>query len=241
MVTKNQIKLINSLQQKKQRQRNKLFIAEGFKVISEFLKSDYQLYELFTTQPDLYSNFGVTAQPINEQELAKISQLKTPNTSLALFRIKEETNPTFEGATVALDSINDPGNMGTIIRLCDWFGIENIVCSEDTTDIYNPKVVQSTMGSLARVNIIYTDLEAFLKSAEKPIYGTFMEGENIYQTSLDPNGIIVMGNEANGISSAIETLITDKITIPRFGNSETESLNVATATAITLSELRRNA
>lgn len=239
MVTKNQIKLINSLQQKKNRQNHKLFIAEGFKVISEFLKSDYILEELFTTQPNLYVNFDVTAQLINEQELAKISQLKTPNTSVALFHIKEEKSTHLEGAILALDAINDPGNMGTIIRLCDWFGIENIVCSEDTTDIYNPKVVQSTMGSLARVNIIYTDLQTFLKNTNEPIYGTFMNGNNIYQTELNPNGIIVMGNEANGISAEIEQLITDRITIPRFGNSETESLNVATATAICLSELRR--
>lgn len=240
MVTKNQIKLINSLQQKKNRQSHKLFIAEGFKVISEFLKSDYELEHLFTTQPDLYANFDVTAQPINEQELAKISQLKTPNTSMALFRIKEEKTTLLEGTLLALDAINDPGNMGTIIRLCDWFGIENIICSEDTTDIYNPKVVQSTMGSLARVNIMYTDLKTFLRNTNKPIYGTFMEGENIYQTQLDSKGIIVMGNEANGISSEIEKYITNRITIPRFGNSETESLNVATATAICLSELRRN-
>ncbi|MCB9426020.1 MAG: RNA methyltransferase [Flavobacteriales bacterium] len=241
MVTKNQIKLINSLQQKKNRQNHNLFIAEGFKVISEFLKSDYELEQLFTTQPDLYANFDVTTQLINEQELAKISQLKTPNTSVALFRIKEEKTTHLEGAILALDTINDPGNMGTIIRLCDWFGIENIVCSEDTTDIYNPKVVQSTMGSLARVNVVYTDLKALLDTSEKPIYGTFMEGENIYKTQLNPDGIIVMGNEANGISAEIEQLITDRITIPRFGNSETESLNVATATAICLSELRRNA
>jgi RNA methyltransferase, TrmH family len=141
-----------------------------------------------------------------------------------------------------LDDIRDPGNMGTIIRLCDWFGIQQIVCSEQTVDIYNPKVVQATMGSISRVNVSYLDLERYLTISSKEIFGTFMEGENIYKKQLPQDGIVVLGNEANGISKIIENIITQKITIPRFGDlQQTESLNVATATAIVLSEFRRNA
>lgn len=140
---------------------------------------------------------------------------------------------------LALDKIRDPGNLGTIIRLCDWFGITDLVCSEDTVDLYNPKVLQATMGSITRVNVSYVDLNEFLSQTKLPIFGTFMNETNIYKTQLPQDGIIVMGNEANGISTEIEPLITDKITIPRFGNP-TESLNVATATAIILSEFRRS-
>jgi TrmH family RNA methyltransferase len=142
---------------------------------------------------------------------------------------------------LALDNIKDPGNMGTIIRLCDWFGISKIICTEETVDIYNPKVVQATMGSLARVQVEYTNLTAYLKATDLEIFGTFMDGENIYKKELPTSGILVMGNEANGISSEIEKLITQKIAIPRFGNlQQTESLNVATATAIFLSEFKRS-
>src|SRR5690606_9323670 len=145
------------------------------------------------------------------------------------------------GLTVVLDNVRDPGNMGTIIRLCDWFGIKQLVCSESSVDIYNPKVVQATMGSIARVNVIYADLGAFLKDSAVPVYGTFMEGENIYTQKLPESGIIVMGNEANGIAPDIEALVSHKIAIPRFGDlQETESLNVATAAAIILSEFRRD-
>jgi TrmH family RNA methyltransferase len=160
---------------------------------------------------------------------------------LAVFEIKETTFKPTSGLELALDNIKDPGNMGTIIRLCDWFGISKIVCTEETVDIYNPKVVQATMGSLARVQVEYTNLVAYLKATDLEIFGTFMDGENIYKKELPSNGILVMGNEANGISSEIEQLVTQKIAIPRFGNlQQTESLNVATATAIFLSEFKRS-
>ncbi len=142
---------------------------------------------------------------------------------------------------VALDGVRDPGNLGTIIRLCDWFGVKNLICSNDTVDCYNSKVVQATMGSIARVNISYVDLEDFLtENDQMPIMGTFLEGENIYTSELPKDGILILGNEANGISSKIEKLVTQRINIPQYGNSaETESLNVATATAVVLSEFRR--
>lgn len=237
MVTKNQIKLISSLQQKKYRKQYGLFFVEGQKVIQELLDSDFVLEELFVTEA-IFENIAHRTL-ISENDLKKISALATPNNSLAVFRIPDEQKAQTNGLTLALDSVRDPGNLGTIIRLCDWFGIKNLVCSEDTVDVYNPKVLQATMGSITRVKVDYLDLKVFLSQTHLPVLGTFMEGENIYKTNLPQEGIIVLGNEANGISKAIEQIITHKITIPRFGNP-TESLNVATATAIVLSEFRRN-
>lgn len=240
MVSKNQIKLITSLQQKKYRKQHQLFFAEGKKVIQEFLDANYELQSLFVTDDLFLSVDESKIHTISENELRKISALTTPNNCLALFKIPIEKNVTLSGLVLALDAIRDPGNLGTIIRLCDWFGIETLLCSEETVDIYNPKVVQATMGSLSRVNVVYTNLEAKLLETKLPIYGTFMDGKNIYKESLLKEGIIVMGNEANGISNSIEKIINQRITIPRFGKwQQTESLNVATATAIILSEFRR--
>jgi len=240
MVSKNQIKLITSLQQKKYRKQHELFFAEGIKVIQELLNSNFELYHLYSVDAifDTLPQNKVTL--ISEAELKKISALTTPNTCLALFRIPEEKPIAETGLILALDDIRDPGNLGTILRLSDWFGISHVVCSNETVDIYNPKVVQATMGSITRVNVVYTDLEAFLEKTELPVFGTFMDGVNIYGQKLPENGIIVMGNEANGISVSIEKLATERISIPRFGNLQlTESLNVATATAIILSEFKR--
>jgi TrmH family RNA methyltransferase len=240
MVSKNQIKLINSLQQKKYRKLHNLFIAEGKKVIQELIDANFSLEHLFVTQTDLFDKKHV-ATLISDSELKKISALTSANDCLAVFKIKEYSSDTNSVLELALDNIKDPGNMGTIIRLCDWFGISKIVCTEETVDMYNPKVVQATMGSLARVQVVYTNLAAYLKTTDLEIFGTFMEGENIYKKQLPTSGILVMGNEANGISSEIENLITQKIAIPRFGNlQQTESLNVATATAIFLSEFKRS-
>lgn len=241
MVSKNQIKLINSLQQKKYRKLHQLFIAEGRKVIQELIEARFSLEALYVTKENL---FPASYQPvvISDSELKKLSALTTANDCLAVFKMKEVNCKENSGLELALDDIKDPGNMGTIIRLCDWFGISKIVCTEETVDIYNPKVVQATMGSLARVTVLYTNLTDYLKTTDIEIFGTFMEGKNIYKESTLPaKGIIVMGNEANGISCEIENLVTQKISIPRFGNLQlTESLNVATATAIILSEFKRN-
>jgi len=240
MVSKNQIKLINSLQQKKYRKLHNLFIAEGKKVIQELLDAQFSLAYLFVTKADLFDT-NPAATLISDNELKKITALTTANDCLAVFEIKETNFKQTSGLELALDNIKDPGNMGTIIRLCDWFGISKIVCSEETVDMYNPKVVQATMGSLARVQVEYTNLVDYLKATDLEIFGTFMDGENIYKKELPSNGILVMGNEANGISEEIEQLVTQKISIPRFGNlQQTESLNVATATAIFLSEFKRS-
>lgn len=237
MVTKNQIRLILSLQQKKYRKQYGLFFVEGQKMIQELLDSDFILKELFVTE-GIFKNIQ-NRNLISKNELKKISALTNPNNSLAVFQIPKEEKIIENGLTLTLDSIRDPGNLGTIIRLCDWFGIKNLVCTEDTVDLYNPKVLQATMGSIARVNVSYLDLNQFLSQTKLPVFGTFMNGENIYKTELPQKGIIVLGNEANGISVEIEKFITKKITIPRFGNP-TESLNVAAAAAVVLSEFRRN-
>ncbi len=241
MVSKNQIKLITSLQQKKYRVANQLFFAEGIKVIQELVESNFELVHLYTTQNDFDEVSNAKKTIINESDLKKISALATPNTCLALFKIPANKEIVESGLIIALDSIRDPGNLGTILRLCDWFGINQLICSKETVDIYNPKVVQATMGSIARVNVNYIDLNAFVSETELPVFGTFMDGKNIYKSVLPQEGIIIMGNEANGISPELELLVKNKLTIPRFGSlQKTESLNVATATAIILSEFRRN-
>lgn len=236
MISKNQIKSITRLKQKKYRQQEGLFIAEGVKVIREFLDSSFSLVDLFTTE-----TFNVDTETlITVAELKKISCLTTPNTALAIFKIPISKAEIANELVVALDAVRDPGNLGTIIRLCDWFGVKNLVCSSETVDCYNPKVVQATMGSLKRVNIIYTDLDLFLKETSLPVFGAFMDGQNVYQSNLPKVGVLILGNEANGISKTIEASVTDKISIPRFGDLQaTESLNVATAGAILLSEFRR--
>lgn len=240
MLSKNQIKLISSLHQKKYRFANQLFFAEGVKVIQELVKSNFELEHLYTTKDDFKEIAPNKITLITENELNKISALTTPNTCLAVFKIPLESKIIESGLVLALDSVRDPGNMGTILRLCDWFGISQLVCSKETVDIYNPKVVQATMGSITRVNVNYADLVPFLEKTKLPVFGTFMDSGNIYKTDLPQEGIIVMGNEANGISESIEKLVTKRITIPRFGELQiTESLNVATATAIILSEFRR--
>lgn len=241
MLSKNQIKLITSLQQKKYRKQHQLFFAEGVKVIEELLRSKYELQTLYVTEPLDFKVSTDKIYTISPAELKKISALTTPNNCLAVFKTPTEHFSLKEGLIVALDDVRDPGNLGTIIRLCDWFGVEQLVCSPETVDIYNPKVVQATMGSIGRVAVLYTDLVSFLKTTALPVFGTFMDGENIYKKDLPSNAILIMGNEANGISDEVAQCMTSKLTIPRFGQlQETESLNVATATAIILSEFKRN-
>lgn len=239
MLSKKQIKLINSLSYKKFRDENKLFIAEGEKLVR-----------------DLSPYFECVLQVSDAEDLRKVSQLSTPSSLLAIFRQRPPLDPiTFipnkptdqfphNSLILALDSVQDPGNLGTIIRTADWFGVRNIFCSQQTADVYSPKVVQSTMGALARVNVIYCDLEqtlsAFLRN-NWSIYGTFLDGTSIYETRLNKtNSIVVMGNEGNGISEKIKQLVSDKLLIPSYPANEptSESLNVAIATAITLSVFR---
>ena len=238
MLSKSQIKLITRLKQKKYRQQDGLFVVEGVKAITELLQSNLKLNKLYTTV-----SFNIDAKDevfISETDLKRISFLTTPNKALAIFEIPQAKPIGNSGLIIALDAIRDPGNLGTIIRLCDWFGVQELICSKETVDCYNPKVIQATMGSITRVNINYIDLALFLKSSKLNVFGAFMEGSNVYNIELPKNGILVMGNEANGVSKEVEEIISQKISIPRFGNLQsTESLNVATATAILLSEFRR--
>jgi len=237
-LSKNHIKLITSLSQKKYRQKHKLFVVEGVKVVQEFLNSSYELEIVFSTDTDFSSTNKFIE--VTDQELKKISSLKNPNKVLAIFKIPNQINPITDGLILALDSINDPGNLGTIIRLCDWFGIEQLVCSNETVDCFNSKVVQASMGSLTRVAVSYLDLKKYLQNALAPIFLADIDGLNVYKTKLPDSAVLVLGNEANGISDEIKQLVTTKITIPRYGAfQQTESLNVATASAILLSEFRR--
>ncbi|HIP27307.1 MAG TPA: RNA methyltransferase [Flavobacteriaceae bacterium] len=243
MLSKNQIKLINSLQQKKYRNLHGLFIVEGKKSVNEFLQSDFELESLFVleNQEVKTKSQEINKIVINSNELKKISALKNANQVLAVFKIPKNIELVNNGLILALDDIKDPGNLGTIIRLCDWFGIKQLVCSLETVDCYNPKVVQASMGSLTRVNILYTDLKVYLSKTELPIYTTLLEGENVYKSKLPKDAIIIMGNEANGISDTISSFSTNKITIPNFSKTkQTESLNVAMATSIVLSEFKRD-
>ena len=240
MVSKNQIKLITSLQQKKYRNEHQLFIAEGVKVIQELLLSNFVLEHLFITE-GIFEEVGISQKTlINEPDMKRISALSSPSPCLAIFKIPKETKIETKGLIVALDDIRDPGNLGTIIRLCDWFGVKQLLCSAETADVYNPKVIQATMGSITRVNINYVDLDKYISQSNLPVFGTFMDGKNVYNETLPKEAILILGNEANGISPILEKSIKNRIAIPRFGDvQQTESLNVATATAIFLSEFRR--
>lgn len=240
MVSKNQIKLITSLQQKKYRSAHQLFFAEGLKGIAELLHSEFELDHIYCTEP-LFTEIPESKRTlITHPDLKKMSALSAANNCLALFKIPVSKPVISSGLILALDDIRDPGNLGTILRLCDWFGVEQVICSHETVDVFNPKVVQATMGSLSRVAVHYTDLKEYLTKTTLPVFGTFMDGKNIYAETLPCEGIIVMGNEANGISETIKKTFIRKIAIPRFGSlQQTESLNVASATAIILSEFRR--
>lgn len=240
MVSKNQIKFITSLQHKKYRIKHNLFIAEGVKVIQEFLDSNYVLEHLYETD-FLFEQVSASQKTlIKEDDMKRITAFSSASSCLAIFKIPTPTKIMDNGVIVALDDIRDPGNLGTIIRLCDWFGITQIVCSQETVDVYNPKVIQATMGSISRVSINYIDLKDYVSKSKLPVYGTFMEGNNVYSEELPGEAIIILGNEANGISKELEKIIEHKLSIPRFGSiQKTESLNVASAAAIILSEFKR--
>lgn len=239
MISNRQLKLITSLGKKKYRTKEQLFIAEGPKVVADFLKSNLKLNALFTIDENAVKNQNHYL--ITERELQKISHLQNANTCLALFEMPKITLQEQKGLIVVLDGVRDPGNLGTIIRLCDWFGVTQLVCSNDSADCFNPKVVQATMGSLARVQVIYTNVEDYIEKSRLPVYGGVLDGESIYKTTIAANAILVVGNEGKGISPTVISLLTNKITIPQFGAiQETESLNVATATAILLNEFKRS-
>lgn len=234
MLTKAEIKLINQLKLKKTREKHQLFIVEGDKSIQEFLDGPFQLVSLYGLENTFFSK-GL--KKITPQELKKISHLTTPQNSLAVFKLPHWGIPKKSGFLLGLDGIQDPGNLGTLIRLADWFGITHIICSKNTVDVFNPKVIQASMGSLNRIQIHYLDLERFLNDFPAPIFGAFMDGENVYQKNLSPEGILILGNEGNGISTEIKNLCTQKISIPQVEKTgKTESLNVAVAGSILISQ-----
>lgn len=248
MISKNQIKLIKQLEQKKIRRREGLFVAEGPKVVGDLMRR-YKPTAVFATD-DYCPTLPVAVQHVSGDELRKISFLQHPQQVLALFPIPNNSHASIQEIVVnshstlyiALDGIQDPGNLGTIIRLADWFGINTIICSEDTVDAWSPKVVQATMGSIARVETIYTNLVELLRQlpTEVPVYGTLLNGENIYEQELTANGIIIMGNEGNGLTKEVRNAVSHRLLIPPFYRGDTaESLNVAIATAIVCSEFRR--
>lgn len=247
MLSKSQISFVNALHVKKNRKDLGLFLVEGVKSISEFLHSAFTVESIYCSSATLvkFSKLSPTVKffEITDAELKKISTLTTPQDAVAIIRIPEKT-PLYPESfkdrfTIILDGIQDPGNMGTIIRTADWFGFGEIICSEDTVEVYNPKVVQASMGSLARVAVHYTDLSQWISASGIPVYGTLLEGESIYATSFADPGFIVLGNEGKGISDAVIPLITKQITIPRFGSAE--SLNVAISASIVCSEIKRRA
>ncbi|MCR8559766.1 RNA methyltransferase [Mucilaginibacter sp. BJC16-A38] len=246
MLSKSQISLLKSLQHKKERKENSLFLVEGHKSVAEFINSSYKVDAIYHTasfDPKMLKlSQKINLYNISVTDIEKISSLKTPQEVIALVKIpvhprlnNEKLKQKF---SLVLDGIQDPGNMGTIIRTADWFGIDNIICSDDTVDAYNPKVVQASMGSLSRINMHYVDLTTVLPQIGLRIFGAMLNGENIYKTQFGAEGLIVMGNEGNGLRPEVERLINKAVTIPRSGKAE--SLNVGIATALFCSEISRN-
>ncbi len=239
MVVKSELKLIKSLQQKKYRNEHGLFVVEGKKTIEEVVNSDMKVYKLFAVDPIGLDVDDLQVEKVTARELSQMSSLKNPNGYLGVFYIPKPTKKITSDWVLVLDGVQDPGNLGTIIRLCDWFGISDIVCSTDTVDCFNSKVLQATMGSITRINIQYLSLDAFLTSTQLPVFGTFMDGKSVNSTQLPAKGIMIMGNEGKGVSEAVAKHCTDRLAIPQFGDVTTESLNVASATAILLHEIRK--
>ncbi|MDR6525371.1 TrmH family RNA methyltransferase [Chryseobacterium rhizosphaerae] len=238
MLTAHTIKILQSLDKKKFRQKYNLFLVEGNKIICELPNSNIKVKEIFSTDPQKLDRTDIPVSHISENELKKISFLKTPKDSVAVCYLAAEERMEDKNIQLVLDGIQDPGNLGTIIRLADWFGIEQIVCSEDTVDFYNPKVIQASMGSFTRVNIIYTDLVEYLSETDNVNIGTDMDGESIYSFEKPEKINLILGNEGNGMRPETETLLQQRITIPRFGSSQsTESLNVSMAAGIILGQL----
>lgn len=246
MITKAEIQLARSLQDKRARDSEGLFVAEGSKLISEIRSSGLKIRRIYSLEGALK---GADVTTVTKKEMERLSLLKSANNSFALVEIPHydlRLESLKSSLMIALDQVQNPGNLGTIIRLADWYGIRDIIASCDSADCFNPKVVQATMGSILRVRVHYVDLEKSLlkaRSLQIPIYGTFLEGENIYKSTLTKSGIIVMGNEGRGISDRCAAQVTHKLLIPPYpANSEsTESLNVAMATGIVCSEFRRRA
>ncbi len=235
MITKNQIKLIKSLRLKKNRKQSGFFVAEGEKIVDELLKSNIEEVNIFSIS-EKYKNLKNYIS-INSNQLKQISNLKSPNNVLGIFKIPSNKEIDFKSNIVALEEINDPGNLGTIIRLCDWFGIKNIICSKNSVDCYNPKVVQSSMGSISRVSISYMEFDNLISSVNNNTVAADLYGKSLKEHIFSKNQIIFFGNESNGFSQKVSSNIKTKITIQRY-NDNVESLNLASSVAIVLSELK---
>lgn len=239
MVSDKQIKIIKSLKLKKNRIKHNLFIAEGDKTILELITAGFNINSLYSINRQIEGVKNSVIQ-LSKPELNKISNLSNPKNSLGVFEIPKPKKINYNKLIIGLDNISDPGNLGTIIRLCDWFGIEDLICSFDTVDCYNPKVIQASMGSISRVNITYLDLQKTLENKSLKTYGTYMQGDSIFEIDEIKNGVILFGNEANGINPNLSKVIDKRLSIPRFGKlKKTESLNVANALSIVLSENSR--
>lgn len=242
MLTKNEIKYIQSLFHKKQRDEDKLFVAEGPKLVHELLNSTYVVKHVYATNKWLQNNpdTKVPLTGISEIELGRISNLQTPHEVLAIaHQAVHQNEPLLKGRlTIVLDGLQDPGNMGTILRIADWFGVQQIICSNDCVEIYNPKVVQSTMGSITRVSCWYKDLNEWEKKIDVPVFGALLNGKNIYTVGKTQEGLVVIGNESKGIREPLLSIITDPVTIPKVGGAE--SLNAAVAAGIIVGCLVNN-
>ena len=234
MITKNQIKLVKSLRLKKNRIQSGFFIAEGEKIVDELIESDLYTVNIFSVS-EKYKNLENYVS-INSAQLKQISNLKSPNNVLGVFKIPTNPEIDFNSNIVALEDVNDPGNLGTIIRLCDWFGIKDIICSNNSVDCYNPKVIQSSMGSIGRVRISYIDFEYLLANTNYSSVAADLTGVKLNNYSFSKNQIIFFGSESNGFSEKLSSGLKNKITIERFNNN-VESLNLASSVAIVLSEL----
>ena len=243
MLSKANIKFIKSLQVKKYRKQEQCFVVEGAKTVLELLASDFDTVQVVATEKFMEAH-GVPAKgeviEVSEKELESLGEFKSNSTVLAVARTKPNTPIDYPDGefVLVLDDIRDPGNLGTIIRTADWFGIRKIIASVETADVYNPKVISSTMGSFTRVQLFYTDVSGYLASFQGKVFGAFLDGEDVHRVSFGGEGLIVIGSESHGISPGLEMSITNRITIPRYGDAE--SLNAAIATAIICDNLRRS-
>jgi TrmH family RNA methyltransferase len=238
MLTAHTIKVLQSLDKKKFRQKYNLFLVEGNKIICELPNSNFKIKEIFSTDPQKLDRTDSPITHVSDNELKKLSFLQHPKDSVAVCYVNPEEKIEDQSIQLVLDGIQDPGNLGTIIRLADWFGIEQIICSEDTVDFYNPKVIQASMGSFTRVNVVYCDLVDYLSNTENINIGTDMEGEDIYRFEKPEKMNLILGNEGSGMRPETEKLLQKSISIPRFGKSRsTESLNVSMASGIILGQL----
>jgi RNA methyltransferase, TrmH family len=245
MLSKNTLKFIKSLHQKKFRKQENAFFVEGSKNVTELLSSDYDVQLLLYSEkflkevPDALKWEKAESHLVTQQILESIGSFQTNDSALAVAKIKPNKNPEIldNDLVIALDDVRDPGNLGTIIRIADWYGINNIILSNESADFYNPKVLQASMGSFTRINVFYTELNQYLKDLNMPVFGAYLDGNNIHEINYPPAGVILMGNESMGISASLESLVSHRVTIPKFGQAE--SLNVAVATAVICDNFRR--